>query len=439
VTRWAPFLCAAIAALPLEARSEEGALAPCCAPAEPAQADPQGYTPPVGLEPALSIHGYVDVGFAKAQGNGTSFRDGDATVPADYGADPFASAVNSRGEVASTDSGGRVTNGFLPRSAGIGGKASFLVNTVDLDLRYQPQRLPLLVFARLQFLPRFGPAGDATRVVIEQAFGRIAPFDAEELSIALGKFDPVFGIEYLDNQANLRTGVTPSLIARYTTGTPLGVKLFYRRHLPSLWSALSINVAATNSSPFVESLQTPDASLTGVPFGAARAGYELDLPRVQVKLGASGMFGARNDQRSPEVQQRGWGADLRLYALGLSAASEFVWVREDRGIAAEKLTGLSPQPFASGFEVHGLWAQLAYGLALPGATFRALTPYAAYSWRHAAFEGFPALAVERFTFGLRLDVWDSLIAKVEYLVNRELAGAPNVPNDVFTSSVVYSW
>ena len=50
------------------------------------------------------------------------------------------------------------------------------------------------------------------------------PFDAPELALTVGKFDSVFGIEYLENQANIRTGITPSLIARYTTGQSLGAK-----------------------------------------------------------------------------------------------------------------------------------------------------------------------------------------------------------------------
>ena len=88
-----------------------------------------------------------------------------------------------------------------------------------------------MVFSRVQFLPRFIDAadgGDGTRVVVEQAFGRLVPFDSQELALTVGKFDSVFGIEYLDNQANIRTGITPSLIARYTTGQSIGAKLFYR-------------------------------------------------------------------------------------------------------------------------------------------------------------------------------------------------------------------
>ncbi len=83
--------------------------------------DSDGYTPPVqgGAAPSpWTVNGYVDVGFAKAQGNGSSFAAGDQSVPADYGVDTFAPAVNSRGDVASTDAGGRFVNGFLPRSVG---------------------------------------------------------------------------------------------------------------------------------------------------------------------------------------------------------------------------------------------------------------------------------------------------------------------------------
>jgi hypothetical protein len=71
--------------------------------------------------PPLTMMGYVDFGFADAGGDGTSFPPGDYRVPADYGVDTFATAVNSRGDVASIDAAGRVTNGFLPRSVNIAG------------------------------------------------------------------------------------------------------------------------------------------------------------------------------------------------------------------------------------------------------------------------------------------------------------------------------
>ncbi|HXU80804.1 MAG TPA: hypothetical protein VN914_05370, partial [Polyangia bacterium] len=177
---------------------------------EPA-AEPEGYTPGTPA-PGWAFAGYLDVGFARAEGNGSSFSPDDTRVPADYGVDPFAPAVNSRGEVASIDSGGRFTNGFLPRSLGIGGRPSLFINTVSFDVRYDAASTPVSFFSRVQLLPRFSDQkGSETRLLLEQAFGKIAPFTNHELSLSVGRFDSVFGIEYLENQANLRTGITPSL------------------------------------------------------------------------------------------------------------------------------------------------------------------------------------------------------------------------------------
>lgn len=397
------------------------------------------YAPPAASAPAqLQINGYTDIGFAVAEGDGTSFAPGDTRIPADYGTDTFATAVNSRGDVASTDSRGRFVNGFLPRSMGIGGQPSFLLNTFDVDLKYVPANAPLLLFGRLQFLPRYGGAGNETRVLVEQAFARIIPFSSQELALSLGKFDSVFGIEYLENEANLRTNVTPSLIARYTTGQSLGVKAFYRVQIPALWAAVSLNAAATNGGTLVETLSPPDLSLSGRPIGSARLGFELNLPKVELKLGVSGMYGPRNDQHSVRVRQRAAGADLRLVIGGLSLSAEGVIISQDQG-GADKSNGLGPETVVSAFDARGAYAQLAYGLSLSEGAFRKLTPYARYEQRHAQFEGFSAYTVQRVTLGGRLDLWDELIFKAEVLLNGELSGLPKVANNVFTSSFVYSF
>jgi hypothetical protein len=415
--------------------------APPPAPEEvPSENDSEGYTPPAegaGAPSSVVLGGYVDVGWANAQGDGTSFPPGDTRLPADYGVDPFATAVNSRGDVASTDSHGLFTNGFLPHSMGIGGRPSFFINTVAADLKYTSPSAPLTVFTRVLALPRFEPGGDGTRVIVEQAFGRVVPFDALELALAVGKFDSVFGIEYLENESNIRTGITPSLVARYTTGQSVGAKLFYRLQLARIWSALSINMAATNSGTFVEALQTPDISLTGVPVGSARLGYELNLPRVQVKLGGSGMYGVRNDQSDRSARQQAVGADLRVAFAGVYLNGEYVRVDEDSG--AEKLNASGVFMLASEFHQRGFYGQAAYALALDAGPLRKLTPYARYEQRHAWFHGFTPVLVDRITAGLRVDLWESLIIKGEYLVNRELEGAPKVANNVATASVVYSW
>jgi hypothetical protein len=396
------------------------------------------YAPPAAAAPAqLQINGYTDIGFAVAEGDGTSFAPSDARIPADYGTDTFATAINSRGDVASTDSHGRFVNGFLPRSMGIGGQPSFLFNTLDVDLKYAAANAPVLLFSRVQLLPRYG-AGNETRILVEQAFARIVPFSSQELALSIGKFDSVFGIEYLENEANLRTNVTPSLIARYTTGQSLGVKAFYRVQIPALWSAVSLNAAATNGGTLVETLSPPDLSLAGRPIGSARLGFELNLPAFELKLGVSGMYGPRNDQHGVRVHQRSAGADLRLVVGGLSVSAEAIAIRQDEG-GADKSNGLGPETLVSAFDARGAYAQAAYALPLSEGALRKLTPFVRYEQRHAQFEGFPAYTVQRVTLGGRLDLWDELIAKAEVLLNGELSGLPPVANNVFTSSFVYSF
>jgi hypothetical protein len=298
------------------------------------QDDLPGYVP--DLEPpALTIGGYVDIGFADAAGNGTSFHPDDRRLPLDYGSDSFATAVNSRGDVASREAGGRFTNAFLPRTAGIGGRPSFLLNTVDVDLQHAPRDSALLVFVRLQFLPRLTARGSETRVVVEQAFGRLQPLRDHELMLFVGRVDSVFGIEYLENQAPLRTGVTPSLIARYTTGTTLGGKLLYRLQLAPLRSAVSLNVAATNNAPFSDALQAAEASLPGRP-GAERARRVRAEPaRLPVEAGR---------QRAARPAQRPGGSGGAATWMGRRSAGLRAGDQLQRGSTCTSIRIRAPAP-----------------------------------------------------------------------------------------------
>jgi hypothetical protein len=397
------------------------------------------YAPPAGNGGAgLSINGYGDIGFAVAQGDGTSFAPGDTRIPADYVTDPFATAVNSRGDVASTATT-RFVNGFLPRSMGMGGQPSFMLNTFDVDLKYVPSIAPILLFSRVQMLPRFDSTGDNTRVLVEQAFARLIPFSSQEFALTIGKFDSVFGIEYLQNESNLRTNITPSLIARYTTGQSLGLKAFYRQQIPAAWSAVSLNVSATNGGTLIEALSPPDLSVSGRPIISARLGYELNLPKVEFKLGTSGEYGPRNDQHGVRVHQWVIGADLRLVFFGVTLEGEGISILQDEG-DADKANGLGlPETLVSGFRARGAYGMLSYAVPLSDGAFRKFTPYIRYEQRHAQFEGLSAYTVDRLTFGFRLEMWDELIVKFEGLLNGEVTGLPPVANNVFTSSFVYSF
>ena len=160
--RRAGWLAVLLALAPVAAAAQVSAPEP--APLEAAPNDAAGYTPPAEQQSPLTVTGYVDLGYAHATGNGSSFDPADTRVPADYGEDPFAPAVNSRGDVASTDSNGHFTNHFLPYSVGIGSTPSFLINTVSADARYAPTQVPVLLFTRVQVMPRFNASGEDTQV-----------------------------------------------------------------------------------------------------------------------------------------------------------------------------------------------------------------------------------------------------------------------------------
>src|SRR5215813_3677752 len=206
----------------------------------------------------------------------------------------------------------------------------------------------------------------------------------------------------------------------------VGLKTFYRLQIPSLSSAVSLNAALTNNGPWVDSLQTPDISLAGAPNGTGRLGYELNLLALQLKLGVSGWYGPRNDQRSTSPTQRAVGADARFIAGWFTLSGEYINLREDAGVSAGKFTGTGDYPLASGFKVDGFYGQLAVAIPLAPTGLQTATVYTRYDRRHAEFEGFTPIITSRSTAGLRLDLWSVLALKAEYLFNRENAGAPTV-------------
>ena len=284
--------------------------------------------------------------------------------------------------------------------------------------------------------------------MLEQAFGRVTPFKSAELAISLGKFDSVFGIEYLDNEANFRVGVTPSLIARYTTGQSTGVKVFYRYQIIPAASAVSINVAATNSGTFVEALQGPSRSLTGRPIVAGRLGYELNLPRMSIKVGGSAEYGPRNDQyvtrptSRDAARVRRCGSSSRRWSCRASTSTSRRRTPASRSRAAGSQAG-GHRRLPGDHRV--LRARLldpgGRGAAAARSTPSGSRSTPATSSGTRQFPDAPARPSRstRITGGVNVGLGESLQLKAEYLVNRELEGAPQVANNVFTSSAVWTW
>ena len=104
-----------------------------------------------------------------------------------------------------------------------------------------------------------------------------------------------------------------------------------------------------------------------------------------------------------------------------------------------KLAGTGFYPAITEFYAHGFWIQVGRGACRSSTLFR-VTLYARYEQRHAQFPDAPARRSRRSNhrWGERRPGREPAV-KAEYLVNQELEGAPQVANNVFTSSAVWTW
>ena len=205
----------------------------------------------------LSWNGYVDFGFFVPLGNGGVgwVRDDGHTRSSrstrNYAwvflGDILGTPINTRGEAADLGDAPGLT---VPRYDGINsdGAASFILNEINLRPRYQLSDNAIMR-ASINFVPRTGS---------DFALGDTVDADLAELeylltkdgktSVFAGKILPVFGIEYKERKSDQRFGITPSLIARYTVGSQLGLKI--RSKLLDDWLVLAGSV--TNGSSTIE-------------------------------------------------------------------------------------------------------------------------------------------------------------------------------------------
>src|SRR5262249_39738418 len=150
--------------------------------------------------------------------------------------------------------------------------------------------------------------GDAFEVDIASLEWQVG--DMRRTSIYIGKFDSVLGIEYRQRKSNQRFGITPSLIARYTTGTPIGLKVRSRIGPDDL---LTFAGAVTNGSSVIEPFHFYDETDSNA--GKTVSGRVSIAPlrsAVRLEVGASGLYGAQD--RALDSRHPIWfaGADLQL-------------------------------------------------------------------------------------------------------------------------------
>jgi len=389
----------------------------------------------VGRQPRVIVGGYIDLGFFAPQGNGSGIlRDqGNLYFPqyAHYGwvflGDILSPAVNTRGEVADLGD----ATGAPPRFDSIhsGGAPGFIANEINLNLT-SGLGPSAIATASINFTPRSGSSfslGDAFDADIAQL--EWMPTRSQRTSIFVGKFDSVLGIEYRERKSNQRYGITPSLIARYTTGTALGLKV---RSKLGPDDALVLAASVTNGSFTQEQFHFYDEIDTNLGKTASgRVSLHPPIP-VDMELGASGSYGAQD--RSPNTTGKMWfaGVDYQLHTRHADLKAQYL-----KGRAPG-----DPTYGAYGLELHGggyveldgfLLSHLGVlvraeyrdafvWLGDPNAMGGANRAYLTKSWRA--------------TGGVHVNFTDRIVLKAEFLYNGEYGGIPQIGNNVITSSLV---
>jgi hypothetical protein len=381
-------------------------------------------------QPSVSWDGYIDFGFFATGGNGSGYIQdfGHAAMPqyaGQYGwvflGDILAPVVNSRGEAADLGDAPGVDRFDSVHSRGAPG---FIINEANVTL-HSALRPNALVTASVNLVPRTGNdfrLGDVFDMDLAQL--EWLPTESQRTSIFVGKMESVLGIEYRERKANRRFGITPSLIARYTTGTALGLKL-RTKFGSGDWLVLA--GAVTNGSNVVEQFHFHNEVDSNA--GKTASGrLALRIPSWDGwELGVSGSWGA---------QDRALASTDVLWFAGVDLMATLGPI----GVKAEWLTGRGP----------GNEQDAVYGLDLDGGGYleldfawQALGLIVRGEFRDAdVWLGSERLYVTkswRATFGARWTITDQAVIKAEYLHNGEYGGLPQVANDVFTSSLVLSY
>ncbi len=387
-------------------------------------------------QPRVILGGYIDVGFFATQGNGSGIiRDqGNVVFPqyaGKYGwvflGDLLATPINTRGEPA--DLGDATGAGPRYDTIHSGGAPSFIANEINMTMTagLTPSAVAT---ASVNFMPRSGSnfsLGDVFDADIAQL--EWMPTRSQKTSIFVGKFDSVLGIEYRDRKSNQRYGITPSLIARYTIGTAVGVKVRSKFGPDDL---LVVAGAVTNGSFTQEQFHFYDEIDTNLGKTASgRLSLHPPIP-LDMELGVSGSYGAQDRSPNDAGKMWFWGIDYQLHLRRADLKAQYLKGAAP-GDAANDVYGL--QLHGGGYvELDGYLAShlgvIARGeyrdafvwLGDPNAAGGAVRAYLTKGWR--------------VTGGVHINFTDRIILKLEYLHNGEYGGIPQIKDDVFTSSLV---
>jgi hypothetical protein len=394
--------------------------------------------------PIVSIAGYVDAGFFAAAGTGVgiiqdvgpsrvfpAYTDRYAWV---FLGDPLSPAINTRGEAADLGDFAGIDRFDSVNSNGAPG---FIINEVNLTLNAALSPSALAT-ASVNFIPRSGhdfSIGDFIEVDLAQL--EWMPTASGKTSIFVGKFDSVIGIEYRERKSNQRFGITPSLIARYTTGTPIGIKVRSK----FVDDRVVIAAAATNGTSTTEQFHFYDEIDSNAGKTASGRLSVKPLPRLDLEIGASGEYGSQDHALDSLDATWFWGFDLLGHIGPVDVKAQYL-----RGKAAGERVDRIYDPL---HRPYGLDLKQGGYLEVDWMVTPVLGVYGRGEVRDAIVwlgnpDSLTRLASDRLyitkswraTGGVRAVINEHIVLKAEYLHNGEYGKIPDIANDVFTSSLV---
>jgi len=397
--------------------------------------------------PIVSVGGYVDAGFFVPQGTGVGIIQ-DAGPIADrhfrqyanqyswvFLGDLLAPTVNSRGEAADL---GEFAGIDRFDSVNSNGAPGFIINEVNLTLTAALSPSALAT-ASVNFIPRSGhdfSIGDFIEVDLAQL--EWMPTPSGKTSIFVGKFDSVIGIEYRERKASQRFGITPSLIARYTTGTPIGVKV---RSKFGDNDRVVVAAALTNGSSTTEQFHFYDEVDSNAGKTASGRVSVKPLPALDLELGLSGEWGSQDRALDSLDPMWFWGVDLLGHVGPVDIKAQYLRGYSE-GERPDRIYDPNHRPYGLDLK-HGGYLEVdwmitpllgVYGRGdLRDAIVTLGTPD---SMTNTGGDRIYITKSWRATGGVRAVINEHIVLKAEYLHNGEYGGIPAIANDVFTSSLL---
>jgi hypothetical protein len=354
--------------------------------------------------------------------------------------DPLATAINSAGHPGDT----RSQNNPSQTSQAVpydyiqsGGRPTFIINEVNVSPIAKLGE-GFLAMASINLYPRSasvsvgdkmdggsvapaGPTKVGDYLWVDLAYLEYATAwksGRHQLSIFAGRFDPNIGIEYRVRKSPDRFGVTPSLICRYSCGTPIGLKARGQFFDELITVALAVHNSASYQEQLFRFAEDTDKKYMKTVSGRAsvHCSEKNHCSKFNLEVGLSGEFGGEVDgfynvgqsEFNPFVKQWTVDIDLHLEYRGFEFRAEYLKTQAD-GYYGSDVKPALPRLTAQGAYLEGSYRLLNW----LGVMLRWDVRDAVHTDYTVPF-AYDAL-LWRVTGAVRFDINDSIALKTEFV------------------------